>query len=242
MIQEARRKWGGNDSVWGIWNTAALYCQVGPFQSFEGERVSLVKREGSYLTLSFSKAMIHATWLPKNVFVYPVNIPNPCTEMLALIITACHKLASIVVLRGVKYMLREHHCQWWGFPLVVSMISFGKMQCRSLELPTALCASSPLGFPTTSTLGCLILYKVWGNSSHRKDWGQGEIMVFLIVTPWQIHFDNTDCHCRRLVCVILNCLLSSLSTIKTLPVRTDTSRLKGILLSITAALFSGDVN
>lgn len=99
--------------MWGIWNSAALYCQPGPFQSFEGERISLVKHEGSYLILSFIKAMTHATWLPKNVvFVYPVNIPNPCTEMVAFIITACHKIASIFVLIGVKYVLWEHHYQW----------------------------------------------------------------------------------------------------------------------------------
>lgn len=96
MIQELRRKWGANVAVWGNlgWHCLVLSAWVLPVMK-RGK--TKPKCQGSYLFLSFSKTMTQATWPPKNAFFvlpkyHPVNISNHSTEMVAFIITACHRL------------------------------------------------------------------------------------------------------------------------------------------------------
>lgn len=172
--------------------------------------------------------------------LHPLNIPNHWIEMVAFIIAACHKISfNSLFWEGLICAL--------GTPLPMvrnpsnSLCDLIWCQHRgSSVLPTALHALSPLGLPTTPTEVCLILCKVWGSISQQKDQGQGEswysspscpgkfILVLLIVTAGKL-------------CVLLSCSLYRLSTIMTLPVRTDTSCFKGISSVNIVALFSGDM-
>lgn len=147
-----------------IWDNIALYCQPVFFQSGKGIRLILMKCEGSYLFLSWSKAMTHDVPKMPSLFrqkLHPANISNHSTEMVAFLLTAWHRAGSRSLFReglipalGAPLSMVRNPCSVWD------LLWCPQQRTSSVLLP-ALHAPSPLNFSTALTQFCLIFGNVW---------------------------------------------------------------------------------